>query len=75
MTTKDEEGPITSDDLAAWFGDQMPAEVARIVFDAPAEWTVGRVRREIRKLARQAMRSEMEQIMAEAQEALGEDGS
>jgi len=48
----DVEGKITQSELIELFGETMPMEAVKVIFEAPDAWTVGMVREEIRRIAR-----------------------
>jgi hypothetical protein len=45
--------PITKEEMVEMFGEEMPREAVNLVWDSPGEMTVGEIRTELRRIARQ----------------------
>jgi len=43
---------ITQEDLIELFGEAMPIEAVNLLWNCPGEWTLGRLRSELRKIAK-----------------------
>lgn len=46
-----DEEPITMEELKELFGDMMPIEAAKLLWEAPDDWTIGMVRAKLREMA------------------------
>jgi hypothetical protein len=46
-----DERQITPQELKEWFGTETPVQAMGVIFNSPAEWTVGMVRAEVRRIA------------------------
>lgn len=44
--------PITQNELRTLFGESIPIEAIKLIFDAPDERTIGELRRQLREMAR-----------------------
>lgn len=42
---------ITPQEIKDWFGESMPTEVAKLLFEAPGNMSIGEIRTKVRELA------------------------
>lgn len=45
------EDKITREEMIALFGEEMPMEAVKLVWEAPDGWTLGQIRTELRRIA------------------------